>query len=164
MISAEGSNFFSAGPRPSEIIHGMNESAPHLRPGRPDDVPALLAFWRRAEASVLTTESPADLEGLLDRDPEVLLLAESAGEIVGSLITGWDGWRGTFYRLAVDPAHRRHGLATALVGAGEERLRALGARRLNAIVESDEPDAMAFWAAAGYELQTARSRFVKNLP
>ena len=87
-----------------------------------------------------------------------------SGEIVGSLIVGWDGWRGTFYRLAVDPAQRRRGLATALVRAGEERLRALGAHRLNAIVETEEADAMAFWSAAGYELQTARSRFVKNLP
>ena len=51
-----------------------------------------------------------------------------------------------------------------MVRAGEERLRALGAKRLNAIVESEEADAMSFWAAAGYELQTARSRFVKNLP
>jgi ribosomal protein S18 acetylase RimI-like enzyme len=135
-----------------------------LRSGRPDDVDAVLAFWHRAEASLSSTESAADVRGLLERDLEALLLAESEGEIVGSLIVGWDGWRGTFYRLAVDPAHRRRGLATELVGSGEERLRALGAHRLNAIVETEEPDAMAFWSAAGYELQTARSRFVKNIP
>jgi ribosomal protein S18 acetylase RimI-like enzyme len=142
----------------------MNEPVPQLRTGRPEDVPALPALWRRAEASPSSTESVTDIAGLLERDPEALLVAESGGEIVGSLIVGWDGWRGTFYRLAVDPAHRRRGLATALVRAGEERLRALGAHRLGAIVESEEADAMAFWAAAGYELQTARSRFVKNLP
>jgi ribosomal protein S18 acetylase RimI-like enzyme len=96
--------------------------------------------------------------------PRALLLAETDdGEIVGSLIVGWNGWRGSFYRMAVDPSHRRGGLATALVRAGEERLRALGARRLDAIVETHEPGAMAFWASAGYELQTSRSRFVKNL-
>jgi ribosomal protein S18 acetylase RimI-like enzyme len=137
---------------------------PILRAGHSDDVEAVLAFWRRAEASPSSTESAADVDGLLERDPEALLLAESAGEIVGSLILGWDGWRGTFYRLAVDPAQRRRGLATELVRSGEERLRALGAHRLNAIVETEEPYAMAFWAAAGYELQTARGRFVKNIP
>jgi ribosomal protein S18 acetylase RimI-like enzyme len=143
----------------------LTDSSPALlRNGRPDDVEGVLALWRRAEASPSTTESAADVHGLLDRDPEALLVAESAAEIVGSLIVGWDGWRGTFYRLAVDPAHRRRGLATALVQAGEQRLRALGAHRLGAIVESEEADAMAFWASAGYELQTARSRFVKNLP
>jgi ribosomal protein S18 acetylase RimI-like enzyme len=135
-----------------------------LRSGRVDDVGAVLDLWRRAEASPSPTESAEDLRGLLERDPEALLVTAASGEIVGSLIVGWDGWRGTFYRLAVDPAHRRRGIATALVRAGEERLRALGAHRLNAIVESEEADAMAFWSAAGYELQTARSRFVKNLP
>jgi ribosomal protein S18 acetylase RimI-like enzyme len=138
---------------------------PSIRPGRAGDVLGVLELWRRAEASASSTESAEDVGGLLLRDPEALLLAETDdGEIVGTLIVGWDGWRGGFYRLAVDPAHRRHGLATALVRAGEERLRALGAHRLNAIVESHEPDAMAFWASVGFECQESRSRFVKNLP
>jgi ribosomal protein S18 acetylase RimI-like enzyme len=135
-----------------------------IRPGRADDVLGVLELWRRAGGARSTTESAGDVGGLLVHDPEALLVAESeAGAIVGSLIAGWNGWRGSFYRMAVDPAHRRRGLATTLVRAGEERLRALGARRLDAIVAADEPDAMAFWAAVGYELQTDRSRFVKNL-
>jgi ribosomal protein S18 acetylase RimI-like enzyme len=137
---------------------------PLLRTGTAADIDAALALWKRAEAGPSSTESADDVRRLLERDPDALLLADAGGEIVGSLIVGWDGWRGTFYRLAVDPAHRRCGLATELVRAGEERLRSLGAKRLNAIVESEEADAMAFWASAGYELQTARSRFVKNIP
>jgi ribosomal protein S18 acetylase RimI-like enzyme len=145
----------------------MHEQGTHdeetLRASRPDEVEAVLDFWRRAEASPSSTESAEDVRGLLERDPDSLIVAESGGEIVGTLIAGWDGWRATFYRLAVEPAHRRHGLATTLVRAGEERFRALGAKRLNAIAESHKPGAMAFWASAGYELQTSRSRFVKNL-
>jgi ribosomal protein S18 acetylase RimI-like enzyme len=137
---------------------------PLLRAGTAADIDDVLALWKRAETGPSTTESADDVRWLLERDPDALLLADAEGAIVGSLIAGWDGWRGTFYRLAVDPAHRRRGLATQMVRAGEERLRALGAKRLNAIVESEEADAMAFWAAAGYELQTARSRFVKNIP
>jgi ribosomal protein S18 acetylase RimI-like enzyme len=137
---------------------------PLLRAGTAADIDAVLALWKRAETGPSTTESADDLRWLLERDPDALLLADAESAIVGSLIAGWDGWRGTFYRLAVDPAHRRRGLATEMVRAGEERLRALGAKRLNAIVESEEADAMAFWASAGYELQSARSRFVKNLP
>jgi ribosomal protein S18 acetylase RimI-like enzyme len=137
---------------------------PLLRAGTAADIDDVLALWKRAETGPSTTESADDVRWLLERDPDALLLADAEGAIVGSLIAGWDGWRGTFYRLAVDPAHRRRGLATQMVRAGEERLRALGAKRLNAIVESEEADAMSFWASAGYELQTARSRFVKNIP
>ncbi|MBS1845988.1 MAG: GNAT family N-acetyltransferase [Actinobacteria bacterium] len=136
---------------------------PTLRTGHPEDIEVLLDFWRRAETSPSSTESAEDVRGLLERDPEALIVAELDGEVVGTLIAGWDGWRATFYRLAVAIDHRRHGLATTLVRAGEERFRALGAKRLNAIAESHKPGAMAFWASAGYELQTSRSRFVKNL-
>jgi ribosomal protein S18 acetylase RimI-like enzyme len=142
----------------------MKGSSVQIRSSALDDIEAVLALWRRAEASMSPTETAADLRGLLGRDPEAMLVAEAEAELAGSLIVGWDGWRETFYRLAVDPVHRRRGLATALVRAGEERLRTLGAHRLGAIVETEEADAMGFWAAAGYELQTARSRFVKNLP
>jgi ribosomal protein S18 acetylase RimI-like enzyme len=149
----------------NEGVRGSNPRVGSLiRTGLPDDVAAVLELWRRAGSSPSTTESAGDVRGLLKRDPEALLVDEVAGEIVGSLIVGWDGWRGSFYRLAVDPRRRRQGRATALVRAGEARLRTLGGHRLNAIVETDEPEAMAFWAAAGYELQAGRSRFVKNLP
>lgn len=142
----------------------MNDpSVPSLRTGRVDDVEAVLELWRRAEASPSSTESVEDVRGLLARDPEALIVAEVDGEIVGSLIVGWDGWRATFYRLAVAPDRRRRGLAGELVRAGEERLRALGARRLNAIAESHKHAAMAFWASVGYELQSSRRRFVKTL-
>jgi ribosomal protein S18 acetylase RimI-like enzyme len=149
----------------NEGVRGSNPRVGSLiRTGLADDVAAVLELWQRAGSSPSTTESADDVRGLLERDPDALLVDEVEGEIVGSLIVGWDGWRGTFYRLAVDPRQRRKGLATALVRVGEERLRDLGAHRLNAIVETDEADAMAFWAAAGYELQTGRGRFVKNLP
>ena len=35
--------------------------------------------------------------------------------MVGSLIAAWDGWRGSFYRLAVHPERRRQRIATALL-------------------------------------------------
>lgn len=123
----------------------------------------MLELWRRAGGSRSSTESAGDVLGLLGRDPEALLVVEADGVLVGSVIVGWDGWRGTFWRIAVDPSHRRAGLGISLVRAGEERLRGLGARRLQAIVETDHPDAMAFWSAAGYDLQAEHSRFVRNL-
>ena len=90
-------------------------------------------------------------------------MASSGEDIIGSLIVGWDGWRGSFYRLAVDPDWRRQGIAMTLIRAGEERLRALGATRLTAIVASDEWAALDLWEAAGYERQAERSRFVRVL-
>jgi ribosomal protein S18 acetylase RimI-like enzyme len=99
---------------------------------------------------------------LLAADPQALLVAELDGVLAGSLIAAWDGWRGSFYRLAVHPDWRLQGIATTLLREGERHLRARGAVRLTAIVADDDPTAMSFWRAAGYEHQQNRARFVRH--
>ncbi len=131
-----------------------------IRTGTETDFPSVLELWRDPESPPSATDTEQALSRLLAHDPGSLLLAEVDGKIVGSLIAGWDGWRGSFYRLAVDRRWRRRGVATALVRAGEERLRDLGAIRLTAIVVDDQSASMALWEALGYSRQLDRSRFI----
>jgi ribosomal protein S18 acetylase RimI-like enzyme len=138
-------------------------SAWTIRRGTEEDIWSVLDLWRLAESLPSVTDNAEGLAGLLRQDPASLLLAEAGAGIVGSLIVAWDGWRGAFYRLAVDPEWRRRGIATALIRAGEDRLRELGAVRLTAIVASGEPAATGLWTAAGYEQQHDRRRFVRML-
>jgi ribosomal protein S18 acetylase RimI-like enzyme len=133
-----------------------------IRAATRDDVPAVLALWRDADAEVTETDDAPAIEALLARDPEALLVATEGGRLAGSIVAGWDGWRGQLSRLAVHPEERRRGLGTALVGAAEDRLRRLGARRIAAIVVDDHDAARAFWAAAGYDL-APHVRFTKTL-
>jgi len=134
-----------------------------IRYGTPDDLSAVLDLWSRSGAQPTVTDSTESLHSLLAIDPQALLVADLRGELVGTVIAAWNGWRGSFYRLAVHPEHRRRGLASELVREGQQRLRDRGAVRLDAIVAADELAAMSFWHAAGYDLQPDRSRFVRNL-
>jgi ribosomal protein S18 acetylase RimI-like enzyme len=134
-----------------------------IRSAGVQDIPSVLDLWTAAGSLPSVSDSPDGLAGLLAADPRALLVAELDGVLAGSLIAAWDGWRGSFYRLAVSPELRRKGLATMLLREGERRLREQGAGRLTAIVAEDEEGAMAFWRAAGYERQQHRARFVREL-
>lgn len=138
----------------------MAEDA-ELRTAGPEDIPCVLAFWRES-AEPTATDSADALAGLLRRDPDALIVAEADGDIVGSVIAGWDGWRGSIYRLAVAPDHRRRGLGRALLRAAEEHLAGLGARRSHAIVAGTSARAVAFWRATEWEHRSEQLRFTKG--
>jgi ribosomal protein S18 acetylase RimI-like enzyme len=135
-----------------------------VRPAARGDIEAVLALWGTGRTAHATTpDTPEALERLLATDPWGLLVAEEEGEVRGALIAAWDGWRGNLYRLAVDPAHRRRGIARRLVRAGEERLRERGAPRITALVAFEDDDARAFWTAVGYEADAEIGRMVRSL-
>ena len=133
-----------------------------LRTGTRGDIDAVLAFWLEATAEPSTTDDARGLEGLLERSPGALILAVDGDAIVGTVVAGWDGWRGTLYRLAVLPSHRRRGIATTLVAEAEQALRVQGARRMHLIASRAGGDtAESFWISARYE-PTDQVRFVKS--
>lgn len=139
----------------------MAAVSPVIRPARRSDLPAVLRLWEEAGTEPTATDDLAALDGLVDQDPDALLVAEHEERLVGSVIAAWDGWRGSIYRLAVSPAYRRRGLGRSLLQAAEQRLAGLGARRSQAIVVADSPLATGFWRASGWEQQQGRLRFVK---
>ncbi|MGH9017304.1 MAG: GNAT family N-acetyltransferase, partial [Acidimicrobiales bacterium] len=98
------------------------EPAVTFRPATVDDAAAVVGLWSDAGAHPTTTDDAASVIALVGRDPGALVLAEADGLLVGSLVCGWDGWRGNMYRLVVLPAYRRRGIATALVGRALLRL------------------------------------------
>ena len=116
-----------------------------VRPGQPEEIPEVLALWREAGSVPGVSDDPASLEPLLETSADALLVAQVEGRVAGTIIAGWDGWRGSLYRLAVLPPARRRGIALRLVAEAERRLAAKGARRLSAIVLSEHDPAVALW-------------------
>jgi ribosomal protein S18 acetylase RimI-like enzyme len=134
-----------------------------IRAAGPDDLDAVLAFWKGAAEGTSISDDRDGVERLVARDPEALILAELDGELVGTVIAGFDGWRCHLYRLAVHPERRRRGIGSALLTAAEERFVRLGGRRGDAMVLTRNETGQHAWRAAGYTREEHWRRWVKPL-
>ncbi|MER5559812.1 GNAT family N-acetyltransferase [Streptomyces sp. NPDC002506] len=134
-----------------------------IRAAGPEDLDAVLAFWKTAAEGISISDDRAGVERLVARDPDALILAELDGELAGTVVAGFDGWRCHLYRLAVHPDRRRNGIGRALLAAAEDRFTALGGRRADAMVLVRNERAQHAWAAAGYKAEEQWRRWVKPL-
>lgn len=119
----------------------------------PQDYPAVIALWNACGPGVQVRRSdePAEIEKKITRDPDLFLLAESGGAIVGSVLGGFDGRRGLVYHLAVAAEFRRHGIASLLMNELENRLRAKGCIKSYLLVTRENSEAMGFYERRGWE-------------
>ena len=130
-----------------------------IRSGTRADLDEVVDLWHHAAGPSRHPGGQAEAEILLRRDPEALLVAVTDGRLVGTLIVGWDGWRCHLYRLAVEESVRRSGIAGALVAEARRRASDHGAVRIDAMVNTDTPGAVAFWENAGFSADSHDGRW-----
>jgi ribosomal protein S18 acetylase RimI-like enzyme len=134
-----------------------------IREATPFDFDAILALWFSIDRHSALPDKPEYLQQFLDFSPDLFLVAEADGRVAGTIIGGWDGWRGHIARLATDHRLRRTGIAQALVSEIETRLRAKGAHRIYALVDRRSKLASPFWMAAGYQPNDDIVQYSRNM-
>ncbi len=125
-----------------------------VRPFREEDRRALVRLWTEVFPDDPPRNAPDRMiDGKLASHPELLLVAEAKGMIVGAVIAGFDGVRGWIYHLAVASAYRRRGIATRLMDAATEGLRRVGCVKINLQVRSTNAAVVGFYRAIGYQVE-----------
>jgi ribosomal protein S18 acetylase RimI-like enzyme len=133
-----------------------------IREARPGDFDDIIRLWESIDHHASLPDRLEHLKAFHAFTPDLFILAEAEGHIIGTVIGGWDGWRAQIYRLATHPDFRRGGVAGALVDEVERRLQAKGARRIYALVDRRSPPAVPFWEAMGYGLNEHLALYARN--
>jgi ribosomal protein S18 acetylase RimI-like enzyme len=124
-----------------------------IRVFRQDDFEEVIILWERCDLLRPWNDPEMDIERKLNHDPDLFLVAEVGGEVVGSVMGGYDGHRGSAYYLGVHPDYRGRGIANALINRLEKKLIARGCPKIQLVVREDNDTVIEMYEKLGYEIQ-----------
>ncbi|MDP1547640.1 MAG: GNAT family N-acetyltransferase [Anaerolineales bacterium] len=129
-----------------------------------EDYSRILNLWQGIETgmNVGRSDTPEEIKKKLQRDPDLFLVAEHDGEIIGSVIGAFDGRRGMIYHLAVHRDFRGQGVGAALLTEVEQRLQAKGCLKCLLHVFADNSEAIQFYRERGWREQKEDIVFSKE--
>ena len=123
-----------------------------IREFQMNDYNEVLELWKEAGLVIRPGDDLSGVRMKMLRDPDLFLLAQLEGKVVGCIIGGWDGRRGWVYHLAVKPSYQRQGVATTLLSEVEKRLVEKGAKKINAQIYESNVKSLKFFKTCGYEI------------
>ena len=132
----------------------------------PDDYPQVKSLWASMDKGVRLgrSDTPEEIQKKIARDPDLFLVAaEEDGQIIGTVIGGYDGRRGLLYHLAVAASFRGRGVGSRLMDEIESRLRAKGCIRCYLMVLADNDEAIRYYEKHGWENMEHVLTYGKNL-
>lgn len=97
-----------------------------------------------------TDDSREGIERYLRRNPSTCFVAEWGGKLVGAILAGHDGRRGTISHTAVLAEYQRRGIARALVGHVMDALDKEGIQKVNLVVFKKNGAGNSFWEKMGF--------------
>jgi ribosomal protein S18 acetylase RimI-like enzyme len=121
-----------------------------IRPFHPNDEPALIALWRRCDLVRPWNDPHRDIARKLAVQPEWFLVGTMDGQLIASVMAGYEGHRGWLNYLAVAPEWQRHGYANALVAEAERLLREVGCPKISLQIRSSNQSVIEFYRRLGY--------------
>jgi len=119
----------------------------------PADYEQVIELWRGIEKGVHVGRSDTldEIRKKITRDPDLFLVAESNGNIIGAVMGGYDGRRGLIYHLAVASSFREQGIGSGLMEEVESRFRAKGCLKCYLLVTLDNIEVADYYMQRGWQ-------------
>ena len=115
------------------------------------DTPAVIQLWQDCGLYRPWNDPHKDIARKLSVSPELFWVGvDEQGEVMASIMVGYDGHRGWINYLAVHPSQQRQGYARRLMELAEQLLTERGCPKLNLQVRAGNEVVIAFYESLGY--------------
>lgn len=124
-----------------------------------EDYDQVYALWMSCKGMGLNNldDSRDGIYRFLNRNPETCFVAidqdnskGGEGVIVGVILVGNDGRRGYIHHTAVNPEHRKQGIAKELVNNAMDALKAIGIHKVTLVAFERNKIGNQFWEKMGF--------------
>ncbi|UCD97085.1 MAG: GNAT family acetyltransferase [Candidatus Bathyarchaeota archaeon] len=112
---------------------------------------AIVDLWEECGLVVPQNDPIEDIRRKVNFQPELLFVAVLDGQLIGSVMVGYEGHRGWLNYLAVHPSFQRRGFGTKLVHKAIAELRKLGCPKLNLQVRKSNAPIIGFYRHLGFK-------------
>lgn len=117
------------------------------------DQTAVIDLWRACDLVVPWNDPVKDIARKMKVDADLFLVGESGGEIVATVMGGYEGHRGWINYLAVSPQHQRKGYGRKIMEFVEQKFQLKGCPKINLQIRGSNTQATAFYESIGYDIE-----------
>lgn len=121
-----------------------------IRCFRPEDELSVIALWQQCDLVRPWNDPRRDICRKLQVNPEWFLVGLVDGQVVATVMAGYEGHRGWLNYLAVTPVFQHQGLARAIVAEAEGLLRKAGCPKINLQIRTSNHGVIEFYRRLGY--------------
>lgn len=127
-----------------------------IRIMKKEDYDSVKALWMTISGFGIRTidDSKEGIFRFIERNPTTSIVAELDGEIVGTILCGYDGRCANFYHVCVRADHRRHGIGKAMAVAAMRELQKLNMSKVTLVAYKSNEVGNQFWNKEGWMLRS----------
>lgn len=118
----------------------------------PEDYDNVYELWMGIHGFGIRSidDSKEGVTRFLKRNPNISVVAEVDGKIVGAILCGHDGRRGCMYHVCVHENYRKHGIGKSMAVACMRALQAEDINKVNIIAFKSNQIGNQFWKGEGW--------------
>ncbi|HBY17982.1 MAG: hypothetical protein XE04_0954 [Marinimicrobia bacterium 46_43] len=122
----------------------------NIRTYKSSDYEAVYNLWKAAGLYLSLSDTRKELHRMLDKHPELFLIAEEKDIPVGTVLGSFDGRRGYVHHLAVLPEFQNRGIGSDLLNVLEDKYREMGVIKIHLFIETVNAEVESYYQKKGW--------------
>jgi len=111
-------------------------------------------IWKRTGISITSSDTKEEVNVMLNKNPDLSLIAKIDEKIIGVVMGGFDGRRGYVHHLAIDPKYQKKGYGKLLMNELIERFQKKRVHKVHLFIEKHNKDVIAFYNKLGWDIRS----------